>query len=150
MFVLMTWKKFKNEDCYRCFENCLTSEAEDVCKCSLAAATVPRKPLLCTTKQFYHCYFPVLFKNYTDLVNNCKVKCPSPCSFWQYHKTVSYAHFPAPHARFFVDNDTEWDLLTHTIILEVRKTRSIVVDNLIWKKWVRVANIDCLYRRITL
>jgi hypothetical protein len=107
--------------CCRCFEVCLTNEAEDKCQCSLAASAAPRKPLLCTTKQYFHCFMPVLFSdNNSNLVDTCKQKCPSPCSFWQYTKSVSYTRFPSLEARFFVSNQSEWDLLTHTIILEVQ------------------------------
>uniref|UniRef100_A0A914XR84 Uncharacterized protein n=1 Tax=Plectus sambesii TaxID=2011161 RepID=A0A914XR84_9BILA len=103
-----------------CFEICLTKEAEDTCNCSLAASAVPRKPLLCTTKQFFHCFLAVVFSaNHSKLVDSCKRQCRPPCSFWQYDKSVSYARFPAPEARFFVANDSEWEQLTHTIILEV-------------------------------
>ncbi|VDM44182.1 unnamed protein product [Toxocara canis] len=103
-----------------CFEVCLTQASEDTCNCSLAAATVLRKPSICTTKQFFHCFATQLFSaNNTNIVEQCKAQCKPPCSYWQFQKTVSYAHFPAKHTRFFVENDTEWESLQSTIILEV-------------------------------
>ncbi|KHN88751.1 Acid-sensing ion channel 1 [Toxocara canis] len=106
-----------------CFEVCLTQASEDTCNCSLAAATVLRKPSICTTKQFFHCFATQLFSaNNTNIVEQCKAQCKPPCSYWQFQKTVSYAHFPAKHTRFFVENDTEWESLQSTIILEVYYT----------------------------
>ncbi|VDK42529.1 unnamed protein product [Anisakis simplex] len=103
-----------------CFEVCLTQASEDVCNCSLAAATVLRKPSICTTKQFFHCFAVQLFSvNNTHIVERCKEQCKPPCSYWHFQKTVSYAHFPAKHTRYIVDNDTEWETLQNTIILEV-------------------------------
>lgn len=52
-------------------------------------------------------------------LQQCKAQCKPPCSYWQFQKTVSYAHFPAKHTRFFVENDSEWESLQNTIILEV-------------------------------
>ncbi|KAL6724395.1 hypothetical protein Aduo_019288 [Ancylostoma duodenale] len=103
-----------------CFEFCLTQKAEDMCNCSLAAATKPRKPDICTTKQFFHCFIAHLFpENSSSIVENCKSKCKPPCSYWQYQKSVSYATFPGQVAKYFVANQSEWEELKSTIVLEV-------------------------------
>jgi hypothetical protein len=52
-------------------------------------------------------------------LQQCKLKCKQPCTYWQYQKSVSYARFPSDGARFFVTNDTEWSNLHQTIILDV-------------------------------
>ncbi|VDM77961.1 unnamed protein product [Strongylus vulgaris] len=55
----------------------------------------PRKPDICTTKQFFHCFAAHLFPvNTSSTIENCKSKCKPPCSYWQYQKSVSYATFP--------------------------------------------------------
>ncbi|KHJ86568.1 hypothetical protein OESDEN_13675 [Oesophagostomum dentatum] len=112
---------------------CLTKKAEDMCNCSLAAATKPRKPDICTTKQFFHCFIAHLFpENSSSIVENCKSKCKPPCSYWQYQKQVSYATFPGQVAKYFVANQSEWEELKSTIVLEV---------NFLIKYWQRASII---------
>uniref|UniRef100_A0A1I7WNT7 C2 domain-containing protein n=1 Tax=Heterorhabditis bacteriophora TaxID=37862 RepID=A0A1I7WNT7_HETBA len=50
---------------------------------------------------------------------SCKSKCKPPCSYWQYQKSVSYATFPSQVAKYFVANQSEWEELKSTIVLEI-------------------------------
>ncbi|CAK5078313.1 unnamed protein product [Meloidogyne enterolobii] len=77
-----------------CFEKCFLEEAEKKCNCSLAAASQPGSPNICTPRQFFNCFYIVLqFTNASyvdDNVAKCKTMCLPPCRNWRFDKTISY------------------------------------------------------------
>ncbi|CAK5078759.1 unnamed protein product [Meloidogyne enterolobii] len=106
-----------------CFEKCFLEEAEKKCNCSLAAASQPGSPNICTPRQFFNCFYIVLqFTNASyvdDNVAKCKTMCLPPCRNWRFDKTISYANFPSEVAKHFVKDKTKWENLQNTIILDV-------------------------------
>ncbi|CAJ0583035.1 unnamed protein product, partial [Mesorhabditis spiculigera] len=103
-----------------CFEKCLLQNAENLCNCSLAGDTSPRKTEVCTTTQYYDCFLKSFENvNFTELTKFCRSQCPPPCTYWAYDKHVSYAKFPSQSARFFVPTDEDWERLKSTIIIDV-------------------------------
>ena len=58
-----------------------------MCNCSLAAATKPRKPDICTTKQFFHCFIAHLFPE-----NSSSIVEVSLMLFWVDFYVISADH----------------------------------------------------------
>uniref|UniRef100_A0A914M7U1 Uncharacterized protein n=1 Tax=Meloidogyne incognita TaxID=6306 RepID=A0A914M7U1_MELIC len=58
-----------------CFEKCFLEEAEKKCNCSLAAASQPGSPNICTPRQFFNCFYIVLqFTNASYVDDNVAVR----------------------------------------------------------------------------
>ncbi|KAL3081310.1 hypothetical protein niasHT_039787 [Heterodera trifolii] len=103
-----------------CFEDCFMSQAERDCNCSLAAASRPTTPYICTTSQFFRCVYPKLYrKGFEERIARCKSHCGPPCNYWRFDKTVTYSLFPSEQAKHFVNDSSKWEELRNTIILDV-------------------------------
>ncbi|UMM41149.1 hypothetical protein L5515_017535 [Caenorhabditis briggsae] len=106
-----------------CYEGCLTSDAQNICKCSPAAAHDPDHPnKICTATQLYHCFFPHLFtdegKVPKEKVDNCKKNCKAPCHSWSYNKQVSYSNIPSEASRELIPEE-EYNKMKRRIILDI-------------------------------
>ncbi|GMT07449.1 hypothetical protein PENTCL1PPCAC_29623 [Pristionchus entomophagus] len=105
-----------------CFESCLMERAEKACNCSLVASMLKTHSNMCTPKELYHCYY-----DHVDMMDaphnvqkqkECKKRCTSPCEYWSYSKTLSYAKFPAEHIRELIQSDEEFESLKRTMVID--------------------------------
>jgi hypothetical protein len=130
-----------------CFEQCLlgrvlahvyfhvhtAGDAERKCGCTLAGGSHHSGLPFCTAKMFVRCFWPFIKvrQSLTDCYwmpglmqvaneTKCKTDCKPPCHYMNFASSVSYATFPSPETKFFLDNTTlTMKQLESTIILEV-------------------------------